>query len=316
MSHFIRSQLSLLVGALLLLLLCVSMTPLPAVPVGRDIEITNSIGMKFVLIPAGKFIMGSPKDEKDRLNDETQHEVTISKPFYLGVYTVTVGQFRQFVKDTGYKTEAEKDEQGGFGYNTVNKDFELHKKCNWQNVGWNQTDDHPVVNVTWNDAVAFSDWLSKKEGKEYQLPTEAQWEYACRAGTKTRFYSGDEVEPLKGVANIADASLKQKVSVAFRTETWDDGYPFTAPVGKFKPNIFGLFDMHGNVWQWCADWHGEYPQDAVTDPQGPETGEHRVLRGGSFLYNAVLVRSACRSWNLPSLRTNYIGFRVARTFTP
>ncbi len=242
-------------------------------------------------------------------------EVTLTKPFYLGVYTVTVGQFRQFVKNAGYQTEAEKDGDGGWGYNAETKDFDRDKKYNWQNVGWDQTDDHPVVNVTWNDAVVFCDWLSKKEGKKYSLPTEAQWEYSCRAGTKTRFFSGDDAETLKGVANIADASFKQKCPAASWAVAWDDGYPFTAPVGKFEPNAFGLYDMHGNVWQWCADPYGAYPQGKVIDPQGPKDGESRVLRGGSYWYNAVYVRSANRYGFARTNRTYVIGFRVARTFT-
>ena len=118
-------------------------------------------------------------------DSEEQHEVEITKPFHMGVYTVTVGQFRQFVKDAGYKTEAEKDGAGGWGYNAARKAFDSDQKYNWQNVGWEQTDDHPVVNVTWNDAVAFCDWMSKKEDKQYRLPTEAEWEYSCRAGTTT-----------------------------------------------------------------------------------------------------------------------------------
>ncbi len=175
------------------------------------LEITNSIGMKLVLIPAGKFLMGSPKDEKGRVADEEQHEVEITKPFHMGVYTMTVGQFRQFVKDSGYQTEAEKDGEGGVGYNAGIKTYEGRKPhFNWKNTGFEQTDEHPVVNVTWNDAVAFCDWLSNKEGKTYRLPTEAEWEYSCRAGTKTRFYSGDDVDSLKAVANIGDASFKEK----------------------------------------------------------------------------------------------------------
>ena len=164
--------------------------------------------MKLVLVPEGKFVMGSPKDEKDHNLDEAQHEVEITKPFYLGMYTVTVGQFRQFVKDSGYQTEAEKGGPGGRATTRDKKDFVLEKKFDWQNVGWEQTDDHPVVNVTGMYA-AFCDWFSKKEGKEYRLPTEAEREYSCRAGTKARFYSGDDIETLKGVANVLDASFKK-----------------------------------------------------------------------------------------------------------
>ncbi len=231
-------------------------------------QITNSIGMKLVSIPAGKFLMGSPKDEKGRVADEEQHEVEITKPFHMGVYTVTVGQFRQFVKDSGYQTETEKDGEGGVGYNAGIKTYEgLKPHFNWKNTGFEQTDEHPVVNVTWNDAVAFCAWLSKKEGKTYRLPTEAEWEYSCRAGTKTRFYSGDSEESLAGVANYSGSKI---------------GMP--TPVGQFKPNAFGLYDMHGNVWQWCGDWYGEdyYKKSPGQDPQGPSAGAFRVFRGGSF----------------------------------
>ncbi len=316
MSNSVRCPLSFcgfLGGAVLVMLLGIS---LGAEPAAQPKEITNSIGMKLALIPAGKFVMGSPKDEKDRSDDEAQHEVEITKTFYLGVYTVTVGQFRQFVKDAGYETEAEKDGQGGSGYNAETKDFVFEKpKFNWQNVGWEQTDNHPVVNVTWNDALAFCEWLSKKESKKYRLPTEAEWEYSCRAGTKTRFYSGDDVEALKGVANILDASFKQKYPQASWAVAWDDGYPFTAPVGKFRPNAFGLFDMHGNVWQWCASWYGAYPKGKVVDPQGPKEGKRRVLRGGSFLLQPRYVRSADRGKVVPTNRLFNVGFRAAMTLT-
>ncbi len=292
--------------------LAFGLTRLSAVP-ASDREITNSIGMKLVLIPAGKFLMGSPKDEKGRDEDEAQHEVEITKPFYLGTYTVTLGQFRAFVKDAGYQTAAEKDGQGGWGYNAETKKFEGRKPhYNWKNPGFAQMDDHPVVNVTWNDAVAFCDWLSKKEGKTYRLPTEAEWEYSCRAGTKTRFYSGDDDDSLKAVANIADASFKEKFPAGNWAASWDDGYPFTAPVDKFKPNAFGLYDMLGNVWQWCADWYGEdyYKKSPGQDPQGPGAGVFRVLRGGSFDCGPRDCRSADRDRIAPSGLGFNRGFRV------
>ena len=189
--------------------------------------ITNSIGMKMVLIPSGEFMMGSKETAQEIgkafkcntnfwFNDEhPRHLVRITKPFYLGAYHVTVGQFRRFVKDTGHRTEAEKgiarDESGAGGLGcypdgTVGCGLNI----TWRNPGFPQTDDHPVVEVCWDDAVAFCGWLSRKEGKKYRLPTEAEWEYACRAGTQTRYYNGDDPEKLAEVGNVADGCLKQK----------------------------------------------------------------------------------------------------------
>ena len=197
----------------------------------------------------------------------------ITKPFYLGTYHVTRGQFRQFVADTGYKTDAEKGEKpGAWGWDPDKKEFGFNEKYSWRNAGFEQTDEHPVVNVSWNDAVAFCKWLSQKEGKTYRLPTEAEWEYACRAGTTTRYYSGDDPETLAKVGNVADAAAKAKFPDWKYTIKANDGYVFTAPVGKFKPNAFGLYDMHGNAWQWCADWYGAdyYAKSPADDPTGPD----------------------------------------------
>ena len=155
-----------------------------------------------------------------------------------------------------------------------------------------------MVNVSWNDAVAFCKWLSKKEGKTYRLPTEAEWEYACRAGTTTRYYSGDDPETLAKVGNVADAAAKAKFPDWKYTIKANDGYVFTAPVGKFKPNAFGLYDMHGNAWQWCADWYGAeyYAASPADDPTGPDSGNGRVLRGGSWNDRPYYSRSAFRYW--------------------
>ena len=187
----------------------VTVTPPGDSPAAAPAEITNSIGMKLKLIKPGKYLMGSPKDEDGRYDNEgPQHEVEITQPFYMGVYPVTRGQFAAFVKDKGYQTGAEKRDSG-FGYNASKKSFESGK-YSWGDLGFAQTDAHPVVEVDWNDAQAFCAWLSQKEGKVYELPTEAEWEYACRAGTTTRFWCGDADESLKGNANIGDASFKDK----------------------------------------------------------------------------------------------------------
>jgi formylglycine-generating enzyme required for sulfatase activity len=301
-------------------------------------ELTVDLGggakLEMVLIPAGEFKMGSGESAEetaaffnktygidflsaDIFKDEhPQHRVRITKPFYLGTYHVTRGQFRQFVKDTGYKTDAEKgDRPGVWGWDPDKKKAGFIEKYSWQNAGFEQTDEHPVINVSWNDALAFCEWLSKKEGKTYRLPTEAEWEYACRAGTTTRFYSGDDPETLAKVGNVADAAAKAKFPEWKYTIKANDGYVFTAPVGKFEPNAFGLYDMHGNAWQWCADWYGAeyYAASPIDDPTGPVSGAVRVLRGGSWGNGPSVSRSAGRVRGAPGNRGIVGGFRVART---
>jgi formylglycine-generating enzyme required for sulfatase activity len=278
-------------------------------------KVTNTLAMKFVLLPPGTFLMGSPLGEKGRYSSETLHPVELTRPYYLGVHVVTVGQFGRFVAATGYKTEAETDPWGGQGYNPATRRFERGKReYTWRGAGWGQTDAHPVVNVTWNDATEFCEWLSRKEGKTYRLPTEAEWEYACRAGTTTRFWSGDAELSLQGVANLADASLQRLLADGELAETsfqpWDDGFPFTAPVGSYRPNAWGLYDMHGNVFQWCADWFGPYPPGAMQNPKGAEQGPRRVLRGGSCVVGPEMCRSAFRLLGDPNMHDWSSGFRV------
>ncbi len=281
----------------------------PALPLSRD---DNRLKMKLALIKPGKYTRGSPDKEEGRFSNEgPRHEVEITQPFYMGVHEVTVGQFKAFVNDKPYKTEAESDGQGGHGYNATTKKFEgRDPKYTWKAPGFPQADDHPVVNVTWNDAVAFCKWLSDKEGKPYDLPTEAEWEFACRAGTTTRFWHGDDEDGLKAVANIADASFKEKYPDGSWAKSWDDGYPFTAPVGRFKANAWGLHDMHGNVWEWCGDYYGKYEIGSFKDPKSPENGDRRVLRGGSWGYVPRGCRAAYRGHDAPSDRSFDIGFRV------
>ena len=264
--------------------------------------VENTLGMKFVLVPAGEFMIGSdeapealaqayPRYERKRfleLGDEAPvHRVRITRSFYMGQHEVTVAQFRRFLQASGYVPESEADGSGGYGFNpeydskkTVRGDaFEgRDPKYSWRNPGFPQADDHPVVNVTWNDALAMSAWLSVQEGRRYRLPSEAEWEYAARAGSRTRYSSGDDPESLPAVANVfdADAQINWPQWQAFAL-SGHDGFAFTAPVGSFAPNAFGLHDMHGNAWEWCADWHADdyYARSPVDDPPGPATGSVR-----------------------------------------
>lgn len=230
-------------------------------------EITNSIGMKLVLIHPGTFTMGSPIGEVGRKGDEKQHEVTISKSYYLGVYEVTQGEYE---KVTG-------ENPSGF-----------------------KGTKNPVEMVSWEEAVSFCEKLSempseKAAGREYRLPTEAEWEYACRAGSSNAYSFGDSLDSL-GSYGWFKGNL--------------DGQ--THPVGEKKANAWGLYDMHGNVWEWCQDWYAAYPPDASTDPQqGPNGGSNPVGRGGGWNYGADLCRSAVRGRFGPRARLNYYGFRVA-----
>ena len=229
---------------------------------------------------------------------------------------MTVGQFRQFVNADGYKTEAESDGKGGIGFDDVKETFANDPKYTWKNPGFTQTDEHPVVNVSWNDAQKFCAWLSRKEGKSYRLPTEAEWEYACKAGTNTLWSNGDDPEATARVGNVADGTLKAKLS-SWNTISARDGYVFTAPVGKFSGNPFGLFDMHGNVNEWCEDVYDSklYGQRSgtTTDPRQTSGSEYRVLRGGSWFFVPLNARSAERFWSTPDYRDIAVGFRVART---
>jgi len=172
---------------------------------------------------------------------------------------------------------------------------------------------HPVMNVSSYDAVAFCAWLSKKEGRTYRLPTEAEWEYACRAGTTTRFYHGDDVEGLAKVGNVADAAAYKKRSCSWGIAS-NDGYAFTSPVGSFLPNDFGLYDMHGNAEEWCAEWYAaDYFESSPTDdPTGPTSGSYRVYRGGGWRsFARRCCRSAYRYRDKPDDQAMYLGFRVA-----
>ena len=295
------------------------------------VDLGNGIKLKMVLIPAGEFMMGSggSAEEMAAFFDETydtdsvsadyfrdeypQHRVQITRPFYLGTYHVTRGQFRQFVADTGYKTDVEKgDGDDGQAWNPDKKKFEFNGRC-WHNAGFAQSDEHPVVNVSWRDAVAFCQWLSRKDGNTYRLPSEAEWEYACRAGTTTRYYSGDDPETLAKVANVPDAAFNAKFTwhLKFAIKA-SDGYVYTSPVGSFQPNAFGLYDMHGNARQWCADWYGTgyYATSPTDDPIGPDFGDCRVLRGGCCNGELLKAHSAGRT---AGRRGWGAGFRVARS---
>ncbi|MGO9272860.1 MAG: formylglycine-generating enzyme family protein [Terriglobia bacterium] len=280
---------------------------------------TNSIGMKLVRIEPGKFMMGSPDSDKDaEAEEKPPHRVRITRAFCLGVHMVTRGQFRRFVDETGYQTDAEKDGKGGYGWNETANKFEQAPRYTWREAGFEQNDLHPVVNVSWNDAVAFAEWLGKKEGKTYRLPTEAEWEYACRAGTTTRYFCGDDAEGLAEVGNIADATAREKYPDWKNTIAARDGFVYTSPVGRYRPNAWGLHDMHGNVWEWCWDWYGKdfYKGSRVDDPAGPLEAADRVIRGGGWRLNPRYCRSASRNGFAPDGRVSDLGFRLARPEGP
>ena len=279
--------------------------------------------MKFAKIPGGKFTMGSSKEalalveKKFRVtqSDELEHEVELS-PFQMGKYHVTRGQFAAFVNDEGYRSEAEEGSgawNGGWGWNESAKKFEgRDKKYSWRTTGFAQTSEHPVVNASWNDARKFCSWLSKKSGRRVVLPSEAQWEYACRAGSRALFSFGNDEEELSDYGNARDASFRRVTGLSDGLKA-DDGYAFTSPVGKYKPNKFGLHDMHGNVWQWCADYYGKY--EDVSKKKDPiqsvmQSDDRRVLRGGSWSYVSSC-RSGYRKLEAPGGRDINYGFRVA-----
>jgi formylglycine-generating enzyme required for sulfatase activity len=247
-------------------------TALPDHPLPQRVELEAAPGvwMRFALIPSGRFVMGSPSDEVQRTGNEDQHEVIISKPFYMGQTCVTQEQY-----------EAVMGSNPSASYNNGAK--------------------NPVDKVNWKDAMEFCRSLSKRSGQSVHLPTEAQWEYACRAGTSTPFNTGRTLQ---------------------RKPAYHQGYTYpnnradipadgSVAVGTFAPNSWGLYDMHGTMWQWCSDWSGDYPADEVTDPTGPKDGALRVLRGGSRADAPRQCRSAFRLLDDPVYQFDIFSFRVA-----
>ena len=224
-------------------------------------DLGQGVKLVMVFVPAGKFMMGSPKKEVGRYDDETQHEVTLTKSYYMGKYEVTQEQWESVMGNNPSDTK---------GTNL------------------------PVTDVSWNDCQEFIKKLNGITKGTYRLPTEAEWEYACRAGTTTAYSFGSKITPKD--ANYDYSGIGKPIEV-----------------GSYKPNTFGLYDMHGNVWEWCEDWKADYPKGAVIDPKGPAKGSGRVLRGGSFVFLESLARSSFRDIDSPSGRISIGGFRLART---
>ncbi len=271
------------------------------------VELQNTVGMRLQLIPPGQFIMGS---DHWASHVAPAHSVRITRPYYLGTFEVTRGQFAKFVTATHFKTRAEQ-KPGGWRLDNSDKKVvhESKKHYTWRKPGFAQDDRHPVVNVDYEDIRAFCEWISSKEGKKYRLPTEAEWEYACRAGTQGDYYLGNKSEDLPQIANFPDADAKSKFSGWTTNITGSDGYAYTSPVGQFRPNNFGLYDMLGNVMEWCSDWHdGDYYKNSpVDDPPGAASGKSRAARGGSF---TVKAEASSRWYKVPDHRFPDCGFRV------
>jgi formylglycine-generating enzyme required for sulfatase activity len=273
---------------------------------------------EMVVVPAGNFTMGSAVDEKGRLfdNEGPQHTVTISRAFAVGKFTVTSDQFADFVKETRYDAGSKC---------LIGRWHEERYGLSFRNPGFSQTGSHPAVCLNWNDAKAYVTWLSKKTGKAYRLLTEAEWEYAARARTKPgsypRYFFGDNEDDMCRYGNGADQTAKTKIAEAKDWSIFDcsDGYAYTAPVGSFLPNAFGLYDMAGNAWQWVEDcWHGNYlgaPADGSAWTTAGDCGR-RVVRGAAWGGNPGGLRAAKRYAKILDYRDDTSGFRVARTLTP
>ncbi len=235
----------------------------------RGENFTNDLGMKFVWIQPGTFTMGSPSSESGRNSDERQHRVTLTKGFHMQTTEVTQGHWKAVVGTRPWSG----------------------------NQYVKEGDDYPAAHVSWDDARAFIQQLSQKTGQAYRLPTEAEWEYACRAGSDKAYCFGNDAGDLGRYAwydNNADAV----------------GEDHAHAVAQKLPNTWGLYDMHGNVWEWCQDWKGDYPSGHVTDPTGPTSGANRVLRGGSWDFVAGYCRSAYRAGLNPGYRLRFYGFRL------
>lgn len=256
----------------------------PALGVGGDKTLgqekfRNSLGMDFLKLPPGSFTMGSPQKELFRDEDETPHLVKLTRAFFIQETEVTQAQWKAVMgSNPSFFTE-----------------------CG---------DQCPVERVSWNDVARFLEALNKRGEGRYRLPTEAEWEYACRAGSSSAFSWGDEPDCSKGMFNnnprrgVAKC-LKEVLAKGLKPSS-------PAPVRSYPPNQWGLYDMHGNVWEWCQDWYGPYPAGEAVDPKGPEHGAFKVRRGGSWFKYSTFGRSANRNYAHPASRYNTTGFRLVR----
>lgn len=280
-------------------------------------------GMEFVAIKGGCFQMGDSygdgyTSENGTAIERPVHEVCVSD-FFMGKYEVTMEQFRKFIAATGYQTEAERNTDGLQGCYCIELDRiperEYRSWANWKNPNKysKNKDNHPVSCVSWNDAQAFATWLRSKSSINFRLPTEAEWEYAARGGTRTRNYWGNGKDEACRYCNVADRTKLKGGGNWPDIHDCNDGYPYVAPVGQFKPNNFGLYDMMGNVWEWTGDsFDGTFYQWSKTreNPEGPKSGSTRIYRGGSFISGPMDVRAAFRP-NLQLGRRYYdVGFRL------
>jgi formylglycine-generating enzyme required for sulfatase activity len=229
----------------------------------------------------------------------------------MGKHEVTRDQFAAFVKATGYRTDAEK---AGWAYTKPGNKWKKTKGASWRNPGFEQHGNHPVVCITWNDAKAFCEWLAATRGEVFRLPSEAEWEYAARAGSETDYHWGNRPEKGSGWFNGADASYKKRFSNP-STFFFKDGYATTSPVGSFRANPWNLHDLHGNVWEWCEDWFDAdyYKRSPTEDPRGPVVGDFRAFRGGSW-NSARDLRLSSRGGGRTTVSRSDNGFRVVYEF--
>jgi formylglycine-generating enzyme required for sulfatase activity len=263
---------------------------------------------KMVVIPSGSFVMGSPDSEEGRADDEGPvHRVKIAS-FALSQTEITRGQFAEFVNKTKYSA--------GDKCMTLEEGVVEDRNGSWRELSYSQDNNYPIGCVNWSDAQAYTKWLSRKTGKKYRLPTEAEWEYAARGNTSTARYWGDKSEEACNFANGADKTAQAEIKGA---SSWDahnctDGFAYTSPVGSFKANPFGLNDMLGNAWEWTEDgYHDNYTGAPIDGSAWKGESEKRVLRGGSWNNSPRNMRSAVRNSYKSDLRYSFFGFRLART---
>jgi formylglycine-generating enzyme required for sulfatase activity len=282
------------------------------IPNNAPTDQKNDYNIEMVFVKGGTFMMGSNDGEDD---EKPVHQVTVSD-FLMGKYEVTVAQFKAFIDATGYETDADKS---GGSYIWTGTTSEKKSGVNWScdaagNIRPTSEYNHPVIHVSWNDAVKYCEWLSQKTGKNYRLPSEAEWEYAAGNGSQHTKYSwGGGTPNGKQGGNVADETAKAKFGWTGTFENYTDGFAYTAPVGSFNPNAFGLYDMTGNVWEWCSDRYGSdyYKSSPATNPHGPASGSSRVFRGGSWYYIAQYCRVANRfNYRAPGDRSGSLGFRL------